>query len=170
MTVRGPEGPVTDTRRAARGPPGMPELGGSYFTFATENNYTIWTFIKKVWERAGSTKGHDVMPWCPRCETGISQHEIVTDGYRELTHAAPVVFPLRRALPPHGREGKGGVAGLDDDAVDAHQQRRCGGGAGADLREGQSAGRLDLLSGRGHAAATSSRGSTRSLDGSRARR
>ena len=36
------------------------------------------------------------MPWCPRCETGLSQHEIVTDGYRDLTHDAPVVrFPLR---------------------------------------------------------------------------
>jgi isoleucyl-tRNA synthetase len=42
-------------------------------------------------------KGTDVMPWCARCGTGISQHEIVTDGYRELTHATIVFlrFPLR---------------------------------------------------------------------------
>jgi isoleucyl-tRNA synthetase len=36
------------------------------------------------------------MPWCPRCATGISQHEIVTDGYAEITHRSVTVkFPLR---------------------------------------------------------------------------
>ena len=38
------------------------------------------------------------MPWCPRCATAISQHEIVTDGYAELTHQSVTVrFPLRGA-------------------------------------------------------------------------
>ena len=36
------------------------------------------------------------MPWCPRCATAISQHEIVTDGYAELTHRSVTLrFPLR---------------------------------------------------------------------------
>jgi isoleucyl-tRNA synthetase len=36
------------------------------------------------------------MPWCPRCATGISQHEIVTDGYAEITHRSVTLkFPLR---------------------------------------------------------------------------
>jgi len=96
ITLQGPQGPVTDTVEQIVGRLGLPELGGSYFTFSTENNYTIWTFLKIVWEKGWLYRGHDVMPWCPRCETGISQHEIVTDGYQELTHAAPVVrFPLR---------------------------------------------------------------------------
>lgn len=95
-TIEGSCGPVTDTVEQLVGRLGMPELGGSYFTFSTENNYTIWTFLKKVWENGWLYRGHDVMPWCPRCETGLSQHEIVTDGYRDLTHDAPVVrFPLR---------------------------------------------------------------------------
>jgi isoleucyl-tRNA synthetase len=95
-TVEGPMGPVTDTVENLVGRLGMPELGGSYFTFSTENNYTIWTFLKRVWENGWLYKGHDVMPWCSRCETGLSQHEIVTDGYRDLTHDAPVVrFPLQ---------------------------------------------------------------------------
>src|SRR5690606_27909937 len=41
-------------------------------------------------------QGHDVMPWCARCGTGLSQHEIVTEGYQELTHASVFArFPLR---------------------------------------------------------------------------
>ncbi|MDR7522206.1 MAG: isoleucine--tRNA ligase [Armatimonadota bacterium] len=67
----------------------------SYHTLADENNYTIWYFLKRCWERGMIYKGHDVMPWCPRCSTGISEHEIVTEGYRELTHPGLVVrFPL----------------------------------------------------------------------------
>ena len=43
-------------------------------------------------------KGHDVMPWCPRCGTGLSEHEIVTEGYRELTHTGVfVALPADRS-------------------------------------------------------------------------
>jgi isoleucyl-tRNA synthetase len=96
ITVEGPEGPVTDTVEQIVGRLGLPELGGSYFTFSTENNYMIWTFLKKCWEKGWLYRGADVMPWCPRCATGISQHEIVTDGYVEMTHPGVTVrFPLR---------------------------------------------------------------------------
>jgi len=97
ITVEGPQGPVTDTVEQLIGRLGMPEMGGSYFTFSNENNYMIWTFLKKVWEKGWLYRGVDVMPWCPRCATAISQHEIVTDGYQELTHqSVTLLFPLRR--------------------------------------------------------------------------
>ena len=96
ITVEGPEGPVTDTVENIVGRLGLPELGGSYFTFSNENNYMIWSMLKRCWKEGWLYKGTDVMPWCPRCATGISQHEIVTEGYRELTHASVTVrFPLR---------------------------------------------------------------------------
>ncbi|HDQ71974.1 MAG TPA: isoleucine--tRNA ligase [Chloroflexi bacterium] len=96
VTVEGPEGPVTDTVEQIVGHLGLPELGGSYFTFSTENNYMIWQMLKRCWERGWLYKGRDVMPWCPRCATGISQHEIVTEGYREMTHPSVTLrFPLR---------------------------------------------------------------------------
>jgi isoleucyl-tRNA synthetase len=96
ITVQGPKGPVTGTVEQVVGLLGLPEMGGSYFTFSTENNYMIWSFLKKCWEKGWLYRGVDVMPWCPRCATGISQHEIVTDGYAELTHRSVTVrFPLR---------------------------------------------------------------------------
>ena len=96
ITVKGPDGPVTDTVEGIVARLGLPELGGSYFTFSTENNYMIWTMLKRCWERGWLYKGRDVMPWCPRCATGISQHEIVTEGYREVTHPSVTLrFPLR---------------------------------------------------------------------------
>ena len=96
ITVEGPEGPVTDTVERIVGRLGLPELGGSYFTFSNENNFMIWAFLKKCWENGWVYRGDDVMPWCPRCATGISQHEIATEGYRELTHRSVTLrFPLR---------------------------------------------------------------------------
>ena len=99
MTVQGPRGEVTDTVEQLVGRLGMSDLGGSYFTFSNENNYMIWTFLKQCWQRGWLYRGADVMPWCSRCATGISQHEIVTDGYQELTHTS---VTLR--LPLRGRE------------------------------------------------------------------
>ena len=67
----------------------------SYYTMSDENNYTIWSFLKKCHERGLIYKGHDVMPWCPRCGTGISQHEM-HEGYREVTHDSVYLrFPVR---------------------------------------------------------------------------
>jgi isoleucyl-tRNA synthetase len=101
ITVQGPEGPVTDTVEQVVGRLGMPEMGGSYFTFSNENNYMIWTFLKECWKRGWLYRGADVMPWCPRCATAISQHEIVTDGYVDMTHPSVTLrFPLR------GRDGE----------------------------------------------------------------
>ncbi|MCK5794035.1 MAG: class I tRNA ligase family protein, partial [Anaerolineales bacterium] len=96
ITVPGSKGPVTDTVEQIVGRLGMQEMGGSYFTFSNENNYMIWKFLKKCWENDWLYRGADVMPWCPRCATAISQHEIVTDGYAELTHRSVTLrFPLR---------------------------------------------------------------------------
>ncbi|MGE5462865.1 MAG: isoleucine--tRNA ligase, partial [Syntrophothermus sp.] len=97
ITFTGPNGgTITDTVEQVVGQLGLPQLGGSYFTFSNENNYMIWQMIKLSWEKGWLYRGADVMPWCPRCATGLSQHEIVTDGYMELTHRAVTLrFPLR---------------------------------------------------------------------------
>jgi isoleucyl-tRNA synthetase len=96
ITVQGSNGAIADTVEKIVGKLGSQGIGASYFTFSDENNYTIWMFLKRCYENGLIYKGVDVMPWCPRCSTGISQHEILTDGYRELTHVALTVrFPLR---------------------------------------------------------------------------
>lgn len=73
----------------------------SYFTMSEENNYMIWHFLKVCAEKGWIYKGHDSVPWCPRCETAISQHEMLTEDYKEAVHES--VF-LR--LPIVGRENE----------------------------------------------------------------
>ncbi len=67
----------------------------SYFTMSDQNNYTIWSFLKECWQRGWLYKGRDSVPWCPRCETAISQHEILTEDYKEVTHQSVFIqYPL----------------------------------------------------------------------------
>ena len=67
---------------------GNPDWGGSYFTFSTENNETIWTFLKKCFEHGKVYHGHDVMPWSGRRRSAYSQME-VADGRKLDRRTAP---------------------------------------------------------------------------------
>ncbi|HLJ93883.1 MAG TPA: isoleucine--tRNA ligase [Gemmataceae bacterium] len=72
-----------------------PDQRRSYFTMSEENNYTIWTFLKRCHERGLVYRGSDAMPWCPRCAVGLSQMEM-HEGYQLVAHRAVFVrFPLR---------------------------------------------------------------------------
>jgi isoleucyl-tRNA synthetase len=83
ITVDGRDGPITDTVEMIVGRLGQPEMGGgSYFTFSNENNDLIWGFLAECHRRGWLYKGHDSMPWCGRCGTGISQMEM-NEGYAE---------------------------------------------------------------------------------------
>jgi isoleucyl-tRNA synthetase len=96
VTVKLPSG-LTETARASEivRKLGSAEYGGSYFTFSDENNYTIWGFLKKCHTEGFIYRGHDVMPWCGRCGTGLSQME-VAEGRRITTHTSVFVrFPVK---------------------------------------------------------------------------
>ncbi|MCU0722598.1 MAG: class I tRNA ligase family protein, partial [Planctomycetes bacterium] len=69
----------------------------SYFTMSDENNYTIWHFLKKCHERGWIYRGEDVMPWCARCGTGISQQEM-HEGYKRIADRAVFVRFRRKGV------------------------------------------------------------------------
>ena len=62
-TTEGPDGPVTDTVEMLVGRLGMPDLGGSYFTFSNENNDLIWGFLAECHRRGWLVQGsrHDAV-------------------------------------------------------------------------------------------------------------
>jgi isoleucyl-tRNA synthetase len=70
----------------------------SYFTMTDTNISYIWGFLKICEERGWLYRGHRSMPWCPRCGTSLSQHELI-DSYKEITHPSLYV-----RLPLVGRE------------------------------------------------------------------
>ncbi|MGI8878493.1 MAG: isoleucine--tRNA ligase [Candidatus Limnocylindria bacterium] len=71
----------------------------SYFTYDDENISHIWHVLKNCHEKGWLYKGHRSMPWCARCGTALSQHEMI-DAYREMTHLSVYVrFPVVRSGP-----------------------------------------------------------------------
>jgi isoleucyl-tRNA synthetase len=56
----------------------------SYYTNSPENNLYIWHFLKIVHQKGWLVKKKSATTWCPRCETGLSQHE-EADGYKDIT-------------------------------------------------------------------------------------
>ncbi len=61
---------------------------------------SVWWSLKTLFDRGLLEKGHYVLPYCPRCETPLSSHE-VAQGYHDTTDPSVVVrFPLEGAEGP----------------------------------------------------------------------
>ncbi len=66
----------------------------SYYTMSDENNYTIWGFLKKLFEEGKIYRGTDVVPWSGRSGTSYSQMEII-EGRKLVAHRSVFVkFPI----------------------------------------------------------------------------
>ena len=71
----------------------------------------------QIWDKGLLYEGHKVVPYCPRCGTALSLHEVAL-GYRDVVDPSIYVrFPVTRGRRPAA--GRRRAARLDDDAVDA---------------------------------------------------
>ena len=70
------------------------DLEHPYVTY--DNNYieTEWWILKKFFQEGLFYKGHKILPYCPRCGTGLASHE-VAQGYKEIT-VETVIVPFKR--------------------------------------------------------------------------
>ena len=64
----------------------------SYYTNTEENITSIWHFLKKCHEKGMIEQSFRPMPWCPRCGTSLSEHEMA-GSYKQMVHKA-VYFKL----------------------------------------------------------------------------
>ena len=61
-----------------------------YITY--ENNFieSEWWALKEIWKKKLLYKGYKVVPYCPRCGTPLSSHE-VAQGYKDITERSAIV-------------------------------------------------------------------------------
>lgn len=59
------------------------DMENPYVTY--HNNYieSVWWALKQMWKKGLLYEGHKVMPYCPRCGTALSSHE-VAQGYKDV--------------------------------------------------------------------------------------
>ena len=65
------------------------DLGDAYVTYTNEYIESVWWILKTFWERDLLFKRYKIVPYCPRCGTPLSDHE-VAQGYADATD--PSVF------------------------------------------------------------------------------
>ncbi|MGH4126049.1 MAG: isoleucine--tRNA ligase [Clostridium sp.] len=66
------------------------DMDNPYVTY--HNNYieSVWWALKQMWDKDLLYKGHKVMPYCPRCGTSLSSHE-VGQGYKDVKETSAYV-------------------------------------------------------------------------------
>jgi isoleucyl-tRNA synthetase len=65
-----------------------------YITYTPEYIETVWWLLKRLHDKALLYRGHKVLPYCPRCGTALSSHELAL-GYEEVqTNSVFVTVPL----------------------------------------------------------------------------
>ena len=72
------------------------DLKNPYITYDTSYIETLWRIIKEIWKKGLLYQDFKVIPWCPRCQTGLSSHE-VGQGYKTVKDRAVYVkFKLKK--------------------------------------------------------------------------
>jgi isoleucyl-tRNA synthetase len=66
----------------------------AYFTLSNDYIESVWWSLKEVFEKGLLTEGHRVVPYCPRCGTALSSHEVAQGYENTIDPSVYVKFPL----------------------------------------------------------------------------
>jgi len=71
------------------------DMDNPYVTYHNDYIESVWWALKQMWNKELIYKGHKVMPYCPRCGTTLSSHE-VGQGYKDVKDSSVYVkFKLK---------------------------------------------------------------------------
>ncbi|MBM3703472.1 MAG: isoleucine--tRNA ligase [Actinobacteria bacterium] len=66
----------------------------AYWTMSSEYVASVWWSLAQIWKKGLLVQDHRVAPYCPRCGTGLSDHELA-QGYENITDPSVYVkFPI----------------------------------------------------------------------------
>ena len=98
------------------------DLDDPYVTLDDSYIESVWWSLRRLWEADLLYEGHKVVPYCPRCGTALSSHEVAL-GYEDVEDPSVYVSPIPAAaddeIPESPLQPGDELLDLDDDAVDA---------------------------------------------------
>ncbi len=59
------------------------DMDNPYVTYHNSYIESVWWALKQIWDKGLLYKGHKIVPYCPRCGTSLSSHE-VAQGYKDV--------------------------------------------------------------------------------------
>ncbi len=70
------------------------DTADAYWTLSNDYVESVWWLVKQLWEKGLLYEGHRVSPYCARCGTALSSHE-VAQGYKDVVDPSVYVrFPI----------------------------------------------------------------------------
>jgi isoleucyl-tRNA synthetase len=71
------------------------DTADAYWTLSNDYIESVWWLMRQLWDKGLLYEGHRVTPYCGRCGTALSSHELA-QGYKDVVDASIYVrFPLR---------------------------------------------------------------------------
>ncbi len=77
------------------------DLDDPYVTLDDDYIESVWWSLKQLWDKDRLYEGHKVVPYCPRCGTALSSHEVAL-GYQDVKD--PSIYVRFRLLGEDGGE------------------------------------------------------------------
>ncbi|MGZ5337656.1 MAG: isoleucine--tRNA ligase, partial [Solirubrobacterales bacterium] len=75
------------------------DLDDPYVTLDNDYIESVWWALRKIWDDGRLSEGHKVVPYCPRCGTALSSHEVAL-GYHDVEDPSVYVrLPVRDPAP-----------------------------------------------------------------------
>ena len=75
------------------------DLEDPYVTMTDDYIESVWWALRQIWDAGRLYQGHKVVPYCPRCGTALSSHE-VAQGYKDVVDPSVYVRLPITAVPP----------------------------------------------------------------------
>jgi isoleucyl-tRNA synthetase len=75
-----------------------------YKTMDPDYMESIWWVVKSLWDKGLIYEGHYILPYCPRCSTVLSNHELALGGYKDV-HDPAVTIRFKVAASPDSLPG-----------------------------------------------------------------
>jgi isoleucyl-tRNA synthetase len=98
------------------------DLDDPYVTLDNDYIESVWWSLRQLWEKERLYEGHKVVPYCPRCGTALSSHEVAL-GYQDVDD--PSIFikiPLISSAPATPEESDMDPASLPRPGMSGQQE------------------------------------------------
>lgn len=66
------------------------DMENPYVTYHNDYIESVWWSLKQIWDKGLLYKGYKIVPYCPRCGTPLSSHE-VAQGYKDVKEKSAIV-------------------------------------------------------------------------------
>ncbi|MBO5454011.1 MAG: isoleucine--tRNA ligase [Clostridia bacterium] len=66
------------------------DMENPYVTYHNDYIESVWWALKQIWDKDLLYKGYKIVPYCPRCGTALSSHE-VAQGYKDVEDTSAIV-------------------------------------------------------------------------------